>query len=51
MIDALNNPAGKELIESIEDMVASTDGAVRYAAEIAACVAELRALTGFQYTL
>lgn len=51
MIDALNNPEARKLVDAIEDMLASWDGENRYAAEIEYCIKEIFELTGYQYTV
>jgi len=48
--DALQNEDARALINCIEDMRSSWDGESRYADEIANCVEELFALTGYRYT-
>jgi hypothetical protein len=48
---ALNHPEARELIDSIEDMLASWDGENRYAAEIQHCIEKIEKLTGYVYKL
>ena len=47
--DALDHPEGREIVDSIEDMLSSHDGANRYKTELASAAAELKSLTGYQY--
>ena len=51
LIDALNNPKAKQMIESIEDMRASWNGEERYADEIADLINQIYKLTGYRYTI
>ncbi len=51
LIDALNNPDGRDLVDDIEDMLNSHNGAERYATEIAYCIDLLDSLTGYRYTI
>ena len=47
LIDALNNERGRDLVDAIEDMVAS--GSERFAKEIQATIRELFETTGYRY--
>lgn len=49
MIKALQNTEARKLIETIEDMLSSWDGANRYETEIANCIEEIFQLTGYRY--
>lgn len=51
LIDALNHPIGRDLVDRIEDYLASTDGAIRFADEIEMVNDELEAITGYRYTV
>ena len=51
MLKALENPEAKKLIETIEDCLASWNGQERYESIIKICIAEIKELTGWEYSL
>lgn len=50
-LEVLNNEEAKALVELIEDMLSSSNGEIRYAAEIQNCIDQIFELTGYLYTV